>query len=117
MDTFFASGSGAAQEVQDYMMQTQSVSPTTGQTVTLVNDDKDRTLVLTPAGAIAALTITFPSDANSRLGQIVGITTSQPVVAVTLTAGVSVSGFITSLSPNDFAIYQKIAANTWRRQQ
>ncbi len=117
MDINFSSNAIIAQEVQNYLMQIQTASPTTGQTVTAVNDDKDRTIVLTPAGTIAALTITFPSDANSRLGQIVGITTSQTIVLVNLTAGVTVSGFVAGLSPNDFTVYQKIGVNTWRRQQ
>ena len=97
-------------------MQTQNSAPTTGQTVVFTDDSQDRTLSLSPAGALLALTITFPSDANSRLGQLACVTSSQAVTTLSLTGGVTVQGIATSLVLNDFFCYQKIAANTWRRR-
>ena len=99
-----------------YLMQTQSVSPTTGQTVAATSDDKDRTLVLTPAGTLAALTITFPGNATSRLGQRFSVTTSQAITALSITAGQTVTGAPAGLAANDFITFQKIAASTWRRR-
>lgn len=99
-----------------YLMQTQTASPTTGQTVAATSDDKDRTLVLTPAGTLAALTITFPSNAASRLGQRFSVTTSQAITALSITAGQTITGAPTTLAANDFITFQKIAASTWRRR-
>lgn len=106
-------GAGA---VQAYLMQTQLSSPTTGQTVAATSDDKDRTLSLTPAGTLAALTITFPSNASSRIGQLLCVTTSQAVTALSITAGQTITGAPAGLAANDFITFQKIAASTWRRR-
>lgn len=100
---------------QAYLMQQQNSTPADGATVSLTSDDKDRTLNLTPAGALTSLTINFPADVSSRIGQSVCITTTQPVTTVTLGAGPTVTGFVGSLSANDFHCYQKRAANTWIR--
>jgi len=113
MDAYFGSPSTVASAVQ---MQTQTSSPTTGQTVAMTSDDKDRTLALTPAGTLAALTITFPSNAASRVGQLVCISTSQAVTALTATAGQTISGFPSSAAAADFFTFQKVAASTWRRR-
>lgn len=126
MDTYFSisaamaagADAGAAAAVpiaQSYMMQTQNATPTTGQTVALTGDNKDRTLVLAPAGSLLALTITFPADGVSRIGQVVRITSSQAIVALGLTAGVTVLGIATALLANECFSYQKTAANTWKR--
>lgn len=124
MDTNFgstgaAAASGAAAgaaAAAGYLMQTQQASPTTGQTVTMTADDKDRTLILTPAGALLALTVAFPADATSRLGQLVVITSSQAITTLTA-SGATVSGLVAALVGGDSFTYQKVAANTWRRCQ
>lgn len=115
MDVNFGTSAAGAAAAQAYLMQTQAASPTTGQTVVATDDDKDRTIVLTPAGTLAALTITFPSDGASRLGQLLKITTSQAITAFSFTAGPTVNGFPSSAAVNDFFTFQKIAANAWRR--
>jgi hypothetical protein len=100
-----------------FLMQNQPVTPTTGQTVAATSDNRDRMLTLTPAGTLAALTITFPTDAASRIGQQLCITTSQAITALTATAGPTIGGFPSAASANDFFVFQKVAANTWRRRQ
>ena len=90
----------------------QTASPTTGQTVVMTDDDTDGTLYITPAGALAALTITFPSDANSRVGQWRRVACTKAVAALTL-GGVTVLNATSSLIINDCFTFEKITANTW----
>lgn len=48
-------------------MQRQTAAPLTGSTVVMTDDAFDRNLVLNPAGTLAVLTVTLPTEANSRL--------------------------------------------------
>lgn len=116
MDVNFGTSAAGAAAAQAYLMQTQPATPTTGQTVVATDDDKDRTIVLTPAGALADLTITFPSDGASRLGQVLCITTSQAITNLAFTAGPTVGNWSASALAGDFFVYQKVGANTWRRR-
>lgn len=119
MDTNFGSTAAAAaagaSAAQAYLPQIQTASPTTGQTVVFTADDKDRTLWLTPAGALAALTITFPTDGASRLGQIVRLGSSQVITALTLGGATILNTAATLASAGDMYSFQKVAANTWAR--
>jgi hypothetical protein len=115
VDSGFGVSQVANNAALSYMMQTQSVSPLTGDTVTMVDDDKDRTLILSPAGTIASLTVVFPSDANSRIGQFVCITGNNTVTTMTLT-GATFQGAINSMSPAGFHTYMKIGPGLWRRK-
>ena len=94
----------------------QAASPTTGTTVLMQDDDMDGTLVLTPAGSLLALTVTFPSDANSRIGQIRRITTTQAITTLTLNGASSILNTVTTLALGGSCAFEKIAANTWARQ-
>ncbi len=94
----------------------QTASPTTGQTVQMNDNNLDGTLYLTPAAGLAALTITFPSDANSRIGQIRRFATNKSVAILTM-AGATILNNVTALVANDCFSYQKVAANTWVRLQ
>lgn len=91
-----------------------SVTPLTGQTVTFRQDSSDGTVYIQPAGAIAALTLNFPSDAVSRIGQICRVASTQNIASLTMTGGV-VMDPISSLSANDFFEFHKLKANTWTR--
>lgn len=90
----------------------QPVTPTTGQTVQMNNDSTDGTLFLTPAGTLASLTVQFPSDAKSVLGQIRFIGTTQAITSLTMT-GASFLNVFNSLNANDCFGFQKVATNTW----
>lgn len=106
----------AAQAASDALTPVVTVAtPTTGQTVAVTNDSRDRTLWLSPAGTLAALTITFPSDANSRLGQIVRLGSSQVITALTLNGATILNTAATLASAGDMYSFQKVAANTWAR--
>lgn len=90
----------------------QNVTPTTGQTVQMENTSNDGTLFLTPAGTLASLTISFPSDANSALGQIRFIGSTQAITSLTMTNAVFLNSIV-SLNANDFYAFQKVLPNTW----
>lgn len=94
----------------------QTATPTTGQTVQVTDDGLDTTLRLTPAGGLATLTVTLPTNANSRIGQIVRVTSSQAVAALTVN-GATVLNAVAALVANECFGFQKLAANTWVRLQ
>lgn len=96
-------------------MTPQTATPTTGQTVVMTSDSANRTIWLTPAGPLLALTVTLPSDANSVLGQIVRIGSTQVVTTLTINGAGGILNPVTTLAANDLFSFQKVAANTWAR--
>jgi hypothetical protein len=90
----------------------QVVTPLTGAIVQMSNDNTDGTIWINPATNIAALTLTFPADANSDLGQVRRIAASKVVTTLTLTGATILNSTVT-MNANDCVTYQKIAANTW----
>lgn len=92
-----------------------NASPTTGQTIAFSNNSIDQTLWLAPAGTLLALTITFPSDASSRLGQTVRLGSSQVITTLTLSGATILNTAATLASDGDMYSFQKVAANTWAR--
>lgn len=93
----------------------QNATPLTGATVVMADNDNDGTLVVTPAGTIAALTVTLPTEAASRIGQIERIVTSHIITSLTVNGATTIGGNVTTLAANAFVTFQKVAANTWRR--
>lgn len=95
-----------------------AISPLTGATVTANANGNRELIYLTPAGTIATMTFVFPSDANSFLGQILQIVSTQTVTAVTVSAsGLTINGTAwTALAPNVPVQFVKVAAATWLRQ-
>lgn len=87
-------------------------SPTTGQTVAFDSTSTDHTLYLTPAGTLATLTVTMPSDATSALGQTVTLATSQTLTALTIN-GATIVNTATTLLGSSAVMFRKVAANTW----
>lgn len=92
----------------------QTVTPTTGQTVVMTNDNKNGTLILTPAGTLATLTITFPTDGNSRVGQIRRFASTSIITALTINGAVILNSIV-AIAVNECFSYQKVSANTWVR--
>jgi len=109
-----SSGMSVAQ-MQTLKPPVQSVVPTTGQTIVITDNSYNGLLVLAPAGTLATLTITLPSDANSEVGQIERIATTKTLTAVTINGAGTIFGAVTTLVAGDNVAYQKIAANTWSR--
>ena len=92
------------------------VVSTTGQTVVLTDTAKNNTLYITPAGTLAALTVTLPTNGNSNIGQTVTIFSTQIITSLTISgAGATVQGNVTTLAANAFVSFRKVAANTWAR--
>jgi len=91
----------------------QAASPTTGQTVVLTNSNLDGSCAITPAGTLAALTITLPSEANSRINQERDIWISQAITALTINGATTIVGNITTSIANAWISAKKVAANTW----
>lgn len=91
----------------------QKVAPVTGANVQMTDNALDGTLYINPAAALANLTITLPSDANSRLGQIRRIATNKAIASLTLTGAASIMNAVTSMSGGDCVQFQKIDSNTW----
>ncbi len=99
------------------------VVPLTGTTqyANLFKDDE--TFLIAPAGTIAALAFIFPTAANSQLGQLIRIQSSQIITALTITVngGGTVGGTaLTAAAVNVTYIYQctSVAGNgTWTRLQ
>jgi hypothetical protein len=92
-------------------------SPTTGSTVDITAAaGRDGTVAFAPAGALAALTITFPSDANSRTTQRITLTTTQTITTLTLSSsGASFLGNPGTLVAGTPVTFEKVAATFWQR--
>ncbi len=90
------------------------VVPTNGQTVNVTIGSIDSSLLLSPAGALATLTVAFPSDANSSLGDLVYIGTTQLLTIISLT-GTTLIAAIVTLAANTMVTYKKVDVDTWMR--
>ncbi len=87
-------------------------SPTTGFGITIGNNT--RTLVLTPAGTLAAGTITMPSAPVDKA--IVRFSSSQAITALTVSpnAGQSIMNAPTTANPGQgFSFIYNLATTTW----
>lgn len=82
-------------------------SPTTGQTVSAGTTKADELLYITPAGTLLALTISLPTAANSRAGQIERGFISQ--IITTLTVNVAGSGTVIGSLPITSAVNSSFA--------
>jgi len=92
----------------------QSAAPTTGQNVAMTDNDKNGILYLNAAGPLAALTVTLPSNANSKIGQERLIASSKAVTLLTVTnpsGGTVIAP--TSLTIGSNIVMRKVADNTW----
>lgn len=91
----------------------QFSAPTTGATV--VVETGDTWLLVTPAGTLAALTITLPTDRTD--GEIVRVISTQILTALTVGgAGTSVAGAPTTLAANGFfEMAYSATLNSWFR--
>lgn len=98
------------------VFQSVTGSPTTGQTVTIPDGPGRTGVYLTPAGALLALTINFPSDASTITGQVIYICITQVVTTLTLSvSGGSILNGLTSFAGNDCVSFIKMAPNVWAR--
>lgn len=110
-------GTILAQALQDARKIVTPITPVTTDTITINILSKDETIVLTPAGTLAALTLLFPSNANSRIGQIVRVVSHQIITTLTVSSsGLTLLGTaVTALAVDTPVSFEKIAASTWQR--
>lgn len=95
----------------------QNSAPASGATVQMNDTAIDNTLNLSPAATLAALTVNFPTEANSRIGQIIRIGSTKTITLLTLAGATTIFNAIATLAPGDLFSFQKTAANTWQRMQ
>lgn len=93
---------------------TDGVTPTTGQTVAFRNTNDNGTLVIAPAGTIAALTISLPANATSDIGQEIFAAFEQTVTTVTITNG-TLMGSPGTASAGEGWLMKKTRASTWTK--
>ncbi len=93
------------------------VTPLTAFSLAFNTAGKSETMYLTPAGTLATGTITFPSDANSKIGQVLRIVSTQTQTALTVSSsGLTLVGTaVTALTANTPVSWEKVAASTWLR--
>lgn len=108
------SGAAAAAATAAALTDYQTASPATGATVVMNANSIDGLLFLTPAGTLATLTVTLPTDGSSRLGQIRRLSSTQELTALTVN-GATVLNSPTTLTANNTVGFQKVSAGTWMR--
>jgi hypothetical protein len=91
-----------------------SQSPASGGTVVIPTGFLEASVWLEPSSDLATLTIVFPGDSQSKLGDIVRVGSSKNINSITLT-GANILNPLGALSVNDVATYEKLATNTWVR--
>lgn len=94
-----------------------SLIPVTTQIVGFRNRGEHEHIYVVPAATIAAMTIVFPPADQSRLFQVIRLTSHQIVTALTVSAnGNTILGTaVTALAADTPVQWQKIAASTWVR--
>lgn len=101
----------------DFGAKVSPYTPVTTNSISFNTNGDDETLCITPAGTIAALTVVFPPDANSVIGQKLEIFPTQVVTTLTVTStGLTLKGTaVTALAVNTPLAWRKVAASTWAR--
>ena len=116
LDTAFTALNAMTLELYYQVTVMQAVVPTNGGTTVCTDAVNDAHVVCTPAATIAAHTFTFPTNANSRIGQKLTISTSAEITAVTVSgSGLTITEDITGLAAGAAITFQKVEASTWRR--
>ncbi len=93
----------------------QTNTPATGNTVSMNDNALNGTLYLTPAGTLATLTVTLPTNLNSVIGQIRRIATNNALTILTINGAGTILGNIATLALGASVAFQKVASDTWVR--
>lgn len=115
--TNILASTGAANSVNSITDIVSSSIPLAADTVTASASKANETVNLVPAGTLATLTFTFPTEANSRIGQVLRLTSTQIVTALTVSSsGLTLRGTaVTALAVNTPVVFLKVSASTWLR--
>lgn len=105
----------AATSAQNSVNATQYESPVNAQTINWNNNSQNTLLWLTPAGPLASLTVNLPSEANSVVGQVLSIGSSQTVTDLVIQNATTIFNNVTTLSAGDLYAFKKVSPNTWAR--
>ena len=112
LDTFAAYMT--APEVKKNRPTVTSVSPAGGGTVAFNTNGQDETLFLDLSGAITGLTVVFPTNANSKIGQRLSLFSTHAVNAtVSYTNGTREPTAPTALAADVMYSWQKVKADYW----
>jgi|688.fasta_scaffold436198_1 hypothetical protein len=112
LDTFAAYLT--APEVKKNYPTVTVATPASGGTVTFNAGGQDELIYLDIGSAITGLTINFPSDANSVIGQTISVFCRSAVNAtVTYPIGTEVPTAPTSLVAGIMYSWQKVSTSTW----
>jgi len=105
---------GGQELINNLLTYNQDEAPASGDTINVSDGKPVVTLRITPAAAIATLTINLPAN-NLLDGQVVYITTAEAIAAVTLANGTIISA-ITVLALGGHAAYSyKLSVDKWYR--
>jgi hypothetical protein len=102
---------GEPVDIQDTV---QTETPASGDTVVMTASAGNNTLVIEGAGTLAELTVEFPDDGVTRVGQILRIAPLVAITDLTLTGSTFINPPVT-LAANEVAQLQKISATEWLR--
>lgn len=92
-----------------------NASPVTGGTVAWSDVSQDQILWMTPAANLATLTLTLPSEANSRIGQRCLVGSSKAVAILSVTGATTIYNALNVLNAGDSFLLRKLAPNTWAK--
>jgi hypothetical protein len=103
-----------APEAKKNLTTVTASTPVGGATVSFNSSGENETLFLDLGGAITGLTVVFPTDANSKVGQRLSLFATQPVNAtVAYTNGTREPTAPTALAADVLYSWQKVKANYW----
>jgi hypothetical protein len=103
-----------APEVKKNRPTVTVVAPAGGGTVTFNTNTVDETLYLELSGAITGLTVVFPTDAASVIGQTISLISTHAINAtVSYTNGTRVPTAPTALAAGVLYQWRKTKSNTW----
>ncbi len=99
---------------------TANVAGTAGNSIQSVEDGTDLSFASATllggtdaTGTIATLTVTLPTDGNSRIGQVRRVSSTQIVTALTVDGATTIHNNPTTLAANATKQFMKVAANEW----
>jgi hypothetical protein len=103
-----------APEAKKNLTTVTAVTPAGGGTVTFNSSGANETLFLDLGGGITGLSVVFPTDANSRIGQRLSLFSTHAVAAtVSYTNGTREPTPPTALAADVMYSWQKVKANYW----